>query len=96
MCCGPRARGLIACVLAAALACVLLLCLEARRRSRTSDWVGLTAGLGIGSQAGVGDGYFAYDLRLESLPEGIFEPLPGSALGAGTGGGVFTCPPVSR
>ncbi len=95
MWCGRRGALLVGGVVGAALACGLVLGFEARADAPRHAWPALSAGLGIGSQAGVEYGFFAYDARLESLPESAFEPLPGAAIGA-CAGGAFTLAPLVR
>jgi hypothetical protein len=73
----------------------LVLAIEARREVRVSSWAQASSGLGIGSQAGVEAGFFAFDARLESAPDGQLTPLPGCFVDAGPGG-VFTLQAVSR
>ena len=90
MSCGRKVRALQVCLVAAALACAGVLVVEARRDAGARNWFGLSAGLGLGSQAGIDGGFFAYDARLESLPDSALSPLVGSPLGAG---GVFTFAP---
>ena len=85
-------RQLLFAVLAAsALACAFVLSSEAQRKQRAETWAQLSAGLGCGSRAGVAAGFFAYDARLESLPDGVFAPLPGFCVDDGPAG-VFTFP----
>ena len=95
MWCGRRGALLAGGALSAALASGFVLGFEATRSRAAQAWPRITCGVGIGSQAGVEHGFFAYDPRLESLPESAFEALPGSAISAGAGG-VFLLAPVSR
>ncbi len=95
MWCGRRGALLAGGVAGAALACVLVLWFESRRASGAQDWPRLSAGIGLGSQAGVELGFFAYDARLESMPESAFETLPGSAIDSGACG-VLVLAPISR
>ncbi|HTF86985.1 MAG TPA: hypothetical protein VK843_01155 [Planctomycetota bacterium] len=90
-----RKKLAVASLAAAAVACALILVFEARRGSGPTSWSRLSIGLGIGSQAGVGAGFFAYDPRLESDRDGRLAPLPGVSVDAGAGG-VFTLRPSSR
>ena len=92
---GLRKKLLLAFVAVAAIACALLFASEARRKRPSSSWAELSLGLGLGSQAGIEAGFFAYDSRQEAPFENAFTPLPGVSVDAGPGG-VFTLQPRSR
>ena len=76
-----------------AVACALVLAGEALRAPRDSGWASVSAGLGLGARTGVAGGFFAYDARLETHPDGAFAPFPGAALGTGPGGVLDTPAP---
>ncbi len=95
MWCVLRKRIVIAYLCFTALACALAIASETSRDAHVSAWAQMSGGLGLGSQAGVEAGFFAYDSRLESLPDGMLLPLPGFSVDPGAGG-VFTLQPASR
>ncbi|MEO6709610.1 MAG: hypothetical protein ABI054_10760 [Planctomycetota bacterium] len=90
-----RKKLAVASLAAAIVACASILLSEARRGRGPTSWSRVSIGLGVGSQAGVEAGFFAYDPRLESDRDGRLAPLPGVCVDAGAGG-VFTLGPASR
>jgi len=86
--CAHRAKLVAALAAAVAILCALVLASEAARGTRASAWREASAGLGLGARAGAGGGFFAYDARLETQPEGRFAPFPGAARVDGPGGAL--------
>ena len=83
---------------ALAVASVAVLALEARRVARPLAWAALSGGVGTSANAGVGEGWFLFDARMESQRDGQLGPLPGvpSSDGAGVAGGLEHSPLVRR
>lgn len=82
-----RGAGLVRIVALLAASCASVLVVEACRDNPESAFTRLCGGLGTSGQVGVDAGWFAFDARLESLPDSALGPLPGVPATAGAGGG---------
>jgi hypothetical protein len=85
---GRRTRALLGVAGGLALACAALLAAEALREPPSRAWFELSAGLGLGSRAGVASGFFGYDARLESRRDGELGPVVGTPLDESGAGGL--------